>query len=565
MVVAWALLSACGRPPADGVSPHETAETGRIDTAPPGDSGDSGDTDAETGDSGGDTAPPPRTDADGDGFFAEVDDCDDTRADVHPGAAEGCDAVDADCDGEPLAVGVCGEDQVMTAVGAGSWVGQEPGDAVNAPRFVGDVDGDGLDDVGVYGWLSSGIPESSAHVTAYIVPSGAPPAWETSIFTAATAAWKANPDFAAFVDVRGAGDFDGDGDGDVWLVTNGRTGMNGAAFLMRGPASRWPMGGDVADTADAVWLQAQGGDGFGVGVAADLDLDGDGRADLVVGREGLDAEPALHVLHGRGGSAADWADAADEPWVALSTGGLFASVVAVGDIDGDGLDDLAVGQEDVVSLVPGGALAGLDTADIADWRVATLPNGVDGGRAIASYAAVLAAPGDWTGDGTADLVIGDPADSETLRLAGLVVFVDGAAALEAGGDVWAASTGWWEGGWARAQAGYALGSLPDLDGDGQPELGGGFGVDDSNTDFAAAVLPSTRGAPAPGEVWPGEGALVVVTDTASTLGLGGISGGDLDGDAWPELLLGWDGWNDDRGQAYVLAGWDLPWEEVAWW
>ena len=67
MVVAWALLSACGRPPADGVSPHETAETGRIDTAPPGDSGDSGDTDAETGDSGGDTAPPPRTDADGDG------------------------------------------------------------------------------------------------------------------------------------------------------------------------------------------------------------------------------------------------------------------------------------------------------------------------------------------------------------------------------------------------------------------------------------------------------------------------------------------------------------------
>jgi hypothetical protein len=38
-----------------------------------------------------------------------------------------------------------------------------------------------------------------------------------------------------------------------------------------------------------------------------------------------------------------------------------------------------------------------------------------------------------------------------------------------------------------------------------------------------------------------------------------------DDDAHVERLLGWDGWNDDRGQAYVLAGWDLPWEEAAWW
>lgn len=44
------------------------------------------------------------TDADGDGFFAEGDDCDDGDKDVHPGAMEPCvcDAIDQDCSGDPI-------------------------------------------------------------------------------------------------------------------------------------------------------------------------------------------------------------------------------------------------------------------------------------------------------------------------------------------------------------------------------------------------------------------------------------------------------------------------------
>ena len=41
---------------------------------------------------------PELTDADGDGFFAEEDDCDDADAAVFPGAEEACDDVDQDCD-----------------------------------------------------------------------------------------------------------------------------------------------------------------------------------------------------------------------------------------------------------------------------------------------------------------------------------------------------------------------------------------------------------------------------------------------------------------------------------
>lgn len=39
-------------------------------------------------------------DLDGDGFFADQEDCDDTNANVNPNASEVCDEVDNDCDGE---------------------------------------------------------------------------------------------------------------------------------------------------------------------------------------------------------------------------------------------------------------------------------------------------------------------------------------------------------------------------------------------------------------------------------------------------------------------------------
>ena len=52
-------------------------------------------------------------DRDGDGIFVP-EDCDDTRADVYPGASEVCDAVDNDCDGEVDEGGACGEPHSCT-------------------------------------------------------------------------------------------------------------------------------------------------------------------------------------------------------------------------------------------------------------------------------------------------------------------------------------------------------------------------------------------------------------------------------------------------------------------
>lgn len=133
------------------------------------------------------------------------------------------------------------------------------------------------------------------------------------------------------------------------------------------------------------------------------DFNGDGFADLAVGiPNGNGGTGAVMVLYG---SASGLTTTGSQYWglgapgvagPAAATGDLFGSAVAVGDFNGDGFADLAVGAPGANgTLVLYGSRTGLHAKGSQ-----FLHGGVSSGFAIAA--------GDFNGDGFDDLAVGQP-------------------------------------------------------------------------------------------------------------------------------------------------------------
>jgi hypothetical protein len=155
-------------------------------------------------------------------------------------------------------------------------------------------------------------------------------------FTASSGCWHAQK--AA----GGAGDINGDGYDDL-LVGCRDEGTAGTAKLYLGgslvnAAADWQGNGEAAD------------DDYGTAVAAAGDLNGDGFGDLIVGAPLADGAVALwnrgraYVYLGRSSFAPGSADATITGTVDFGT--LSDGIAGVGDVNGDGYADLAVGVPD---------------------------------------------------------------------------------------------------------------------------------------------------------------------------------------------------------------------------
>ncbi|MBX3275817.1 MAG: FG-GAP repeat protein [Sandaracinaceae bacterium] len=314
--------------------------------------------------------------------------------------------------------------------------GFDVGSFGRAVSSAGDVNGDGFGDMVV----GAPNPFGDQDGAAFIYLGGeAGPARESVVHLRGP--FGSRGQFGAAV--ASAGDVDGDGYGDLLVGAWASRSGDGAVYIYRGGTP------PLVDRPQEIIGPSGQASAFGRSVAPLGDVDGDGYDDVAIGADGGDGRVYVY----RGGPSG----LNVEPWQTLQPTAItgsesgFGAALAVGDFDGDGLVDLAVGapreqaSAGAVYVFRGQRIGFVDEA----LRFGSL----DGGGAGESLRA-----GDLNADGRADLIVGAPG-TVVATSDGAVHLLFGAATILVQRDVFTGPVG------AESRYGRSL-TTGDFDGDG---------------------------------------------------------------------------------------------------
>jgi len=252
----------------------------------------------------------------------------------------------------------------------------------------------------------------------------------------------------------------------------------------------------------------------------------------------------------------------------LFSGDFFgASVASPGDLDGDGVQDLAVGayRDD-----DGGANRGAvwilflntDGTVKSHQKISDTEGGFTGILGFEDHFGIsVASLGDHDGDGVSDLAVGAFGDDDggSGRGATWLLFLNTNGTVKSHQKISAT-----EGGFHgilddEDWFGMSVASLGDLDGDGVGDLGvGAYRDDDGGTDRGALwvlFLDTDGTVKSHQKISSTEGGFTGILNDSDFFGYSVASLGDLDGDGLTDLAVGAK-WDDDgglnRGAVWVL-------------
>jgi hypothetical protein len=497
-------------------------------------------------------------DIDGDGYTGATD-CNDGNANVHPGATELCNSVDDDCNGTvddsaiPLTYYADADadgygNAAVTTAACGAPSGYTA-DATDCDDTLSSVN-PGADEV-----CDNGIDDDCE-------PDPTVCEWSGSRTVSSAYDFRAYGTAASYLvgtSIADNGDFNGDGYADVvvgqsYWDTSPAT-DNGRAYVWYGPVTS-------AETLSTADLTVDGDstrnfDYFGSSSRFAGDVDGDGKDDLLVSSWKSHTNDRGTTYLFLGGTSPTVVGSAFASFSTPDATNYMGQGIDGGDIDGDGLADVAVSAYGRTSLA--GAVGIWNSTAIgggAEVLATTATALITGVTAADNLGYSLAVAPDLDGDGLADLVLGAPASASTTTPGRAYVFY-GADALS--GTLAASTADVTLTGSANGDRfGLAVAGLGDMDGDGSND----FAItadknDTASTDSGAVYIVTTAptssgtGAAAAASILTGE-----VTSDFFGRTVAGI--GDINGDGFADLAAGATGYDagtiNGAGAVYIVYG-----------
>ncbi len=329
--------------------------------------------------------------------------------------------------------------------------------------------------------------------------------------------------------VSNAGDVNNDGIDDIIVGAPFYGSYKGRAYIYYG-------GSPMNSGADVILIGENDWDYFGWSVSAAGDVNNDGIADIIVGANGYNSSTGRAYIYYGGDGAID--NTVDVTMNGETSSDNFGNSVSfAGDVNNDGYDDVIIGANKAVSDFNGRAYIYYGGDGAIDNTVDVTLTNISSGE---YFGGTVSNAGDVNGDGYDDVIVGAERYNTTSWYGRAYIFLGGNGSMNTVVDLTITGT-------SQSHLGYPVSAAGDVNNDGFDDVIVGANGYNSNVGrayiyYGGNSLNSVADVTFNGEV------------AGDHFGVAVSNAGDINGDAYDDVIVGASEYNSEAGRVYIYYG-----------